>query len=66
LAGKAYMDDTVVARLQGGGGSVNVWGAFCHYGKLVVLERNANGVVYVVYLELLQQNLLPFAKRLVW
>ena len=45
-----------------GGGSVHVWGAF-HHGDasdLVVLDRNATGVLYR---DILDQNLIPFARH---
>ena len=62
LAGERLTDNAVQHRVQGGGGSVHVWGAFCSdsVSPLVILDQNVNGVGYR---DILTQNLLPFARR---
>ena len=62
-AGEHLKDDCVQAQVAGGGGSVYVWGAFCAHGKshLVILDRNVTGDVYR---QVLDQNLLPWARGL--
>lgn len=62
-AGERLRDEFVQARVAGGGGSVHVWGAFCADGKsqLVILDQNVTGVVYR---QLLDRNLLPWAHGL--
>ena len=62
-AGERLRDDCVQPRVAGGGGSVHVWGAFCAGGKsqLVILDRNVTGEVYR---QVLDQNLLPWARGL--
>ena len=46
--GERLNDENVQARVQGGGGSVHVWGAFCATGvsQLIVLDQNVNGARY--------------------
>lgn len=63
LPGERLNDDCVQNRVAGGGGSVHVWGAFCATAKseLVILDANVNGAVYSGILE---QNMLPWARRL--
>lgn len=63
LAGEALLDQCTQDRVTGGGGSVHVWAAFCAHGRsrLVVLDQN---VTAVRYMEILDQHLLPWARRL--
>lgn len=62
-AGERLMDDCVQPRVAGGGGSVHVWGAICADGKsqLVILDQNVTGAVYT---QILDQNLVPWARGL--
>ena len=59
----ATLDECVQANVAAGGGSIHVWGAFCSSGlsQLVVLDQNVTGVVYR---DILEQHLLPFAQGL--
>ena len=70
MAGCVYGDGlenvsgtTVQPRVAGGGGSVHVWDAFCTDGKnqLVILDQNVTGDVYT---QILDQNLVPWARGL--
>ena len=62
LPGERFRQDCQGARVQAGGGSVHVWGAFHRGAKspLVVLDRNVNGVVYR---DILRDTLVPFARQ---
>lgn len=61
LAGEELLDDNLQANVQGRGGSVHVWGAFCFssVSPLVSLDQNVNGVVYQ---GILANQLFPFAR----
>ena len=54
--------DCQADRVQAGGGSVHVWGAFLKGAKssLVLLDSNVHGVVYQ---DILRDTLLPFARQ---
>ena len=62
LQGEALHKDCILYAKAGGGGSVHVWGAFHAGGRseLVILDRNVTGVVY---LNILRENLLPWARQ---
>ena len=62
LCGEALRNDCVMFNQTGGGGFVHVWGAFHHGGAsdLVVLDRNVTGVLYR---DILDKNLIPFARQ---
>ena len=48
LQNEAYRDDCIVPRVQGGGGSVLVWGCFSYHGKLQlhVWDERITGISY--------------------
>jgi len=62
-AGEQLLDENIQARIQGGGGSVHVWGAFCStsVSTLVVLDQNVTGVVYE---DILRNHLVPYAQEI--
>lgn len=62
LPGERFLEDCQVDRVQAGGGSIHVWGAFHNDAKspLVPLDRNVNGVVYR---DILRDTLVPFARQ---
>jgi len=61
LAGEELLDENLQANVQGRGGSVHVWGAFCSssVSRLLPLDQNVTGVVYQGILE---NQLLPYAR----
>ena len=62
LPGEHLQQDCQAARVQAGGGSVHVCGAFHRGAKspLVLLDRNVNDVVYR---GILRDTLVPFARQ---
>lgn len=61
LRGESLQDDCVQEIVTGHGGSVHVWGAFHNGGtsQLVTLQNNVNGMVYR---NILETNLIPWAR----
>ena len=62
LQGERFLDACTGARVQAGGGSVQIWAAFHSGAKtpLVTLDRNVTGVVYR---DIMQNSLVPFARH---
>ena len=62
LPGDRFLEDCQMDRVQAGGGSIHVWGAFHNNAKslLVPLDRNVNGAVYW---DILRDTLVPFARQ---
>ena len=63
LRGESLQDDCVQNCVAYGGGSVHVWGYFCYGSKLelVALNNNVNGLLYR---NIVQVNLLPWAGQM--
>ena len=62
LQGERFLDACTGTRVQAGGGSVHIWAAFHSGAKtpLVTLDRNVTGVVYR---DIMQNSLVPFARH---